>query len=156
MFINACRLLPTLPSLSQFGRGRLSLVAISFYALSLLFGPCRLSEFTLAGPHISLLLPGSDCDNFLKQATMYVNEKGIGLSVHPLYLLNDGHKVILQKPQFQGYCHHNVLHTCTLVSFCLACVVSKCFHVSLSRKFIQLSHNNWIKNTCYISYLFLG
>ena len=33
-----------------FGRGRLSLVAISFYALSLLFGPCRLSEFTLAGP----------------------------------------------------------------------------------------------------------
>ena len=32
------------------GRGRLSLVAISFYALSLLFGPCRLLEFTLAGP----------------------------------------------------------------------------------------------------------
>ena len=31
-------------------RGRLSLVAISFYALSLLFGPCGLSEFTLAGP----------------------------------------------------------------------------------------------------------
>jgi len=28
-------------------------VAISFYALSLLFGPCRLSEFTLAGPHKS-------------------------------------------------------------------------------------------------------
>ena len=36
---------------SQFGRRRLSLVAISFYALSLLFGPCRLSEFTLARPH---------------------------------------------------------------------------------------------------------
>ena len=50
VFINTCRLLPALPSLSQFGRGRLSLVAISFYALSLLFGPCRLSEFTLAGP----------------------------------------------------------------------------------------------------------
>ena len=31
---------------------RMSLVAISFYALSLLFGPCRLSEFTLAGPHL--------------------------------------------------------------------------------------------------------
>ena len=44
VFINACRLLSALPSLSQFGRGRLSLVAISFYALSLLFGPCRLSE----------------------------------------------------------------------------------------------------------------
>jgi len=28
----------------------LSLVVISFYALSLLFGPCCLSEFTLAGP----------------------------------------------------------------------------------------------------------
>ena len=27
-----------------------SLVMISFYVLSLLFGPCRLSEFTLAGP----------------------------------------------------------------------------------------------------------
>ena len=50
VFINACRLLSALPSLSQFGRGRLSLVAISFYALSLLFGPCRLSEFTLVGP----------------------------------------------------------------------------------------------------------
>ena len=54
VFINACRLLSALPSLSQFGRGRLSLVAISFYALSLLFGPCRLSEFTLAGPPWSL------------------------------------------------------------------------------------------------------
>ena len=51
MFITACRLLSALPSLSQFGRGRLSLVVISFYALPLLFGPCRLSEFTLAGPH---------------------------------------------------------------------------------------------------------
>ena len=50
VFINACRLLSALPSLSQFGRGRLSLVAISFYAPSLLFEPCRLSEFTLAGP----------------------------------------------------------------------------------------------------------
>ena len=29
----------------------MSLVTISFYALLLLFGPCRLSEFTLAGPH---------------------------------------------------------------------------------------------------------
>ena len=45
-----CRLLTALPSLWQFGRGRLSLVAISFYTLSLLFGPCRLSEFTLAAP----------------------------------------------------------------------------------------------------------
>ena len=51
VFINACRLLSALPSLSQFGRGRLSLVTISFYPLLLLFGPCRLSEFTLAGPH---------------------------------------------------------------------------------------------------------
>ena len=50
VFINGCRLLSALPSLSQFGRGRLSLVVISFYALSLLFGPCGLSEFTLAGP----------------------------------------------------------------------------------------------------------
>ena len=50
VFINACRLLSALPSLLQFSRGRLSLVAISFYALSLLFGPCRLLQFTLAGP----------------------------------------------------------------------------------------------------------
>ena len=49
-FINACRLLSALPSLSQFGRGRLSLVAISFYALSLLFGPYHILDFTLAGP----------------------------------------------------------------------------------------------------------
>ena len=50
VFINACRLLSASPSLSQVGRGRLSLVAISFYVLSLLFGRFRLSEFTLAGP----------------------------------------------------------------------------------------------------------
>ena len=62
MFINACRLLPALQSLSQFGRGRLSLVAISFYALSLLFGPCRLSEFTLVGALELLIISfaGSD------------------------------------------------------------------------------------------------
>ena len=53
VFINACRLLSALPSLSQFGQGRLSLVAISFYTLLLLFGPCRLSEFTLARPQTS-------------------------------------------------------------------------------------------------------
>ena len=52
VFINACCLLSALPSLSQLGQGRLSLVAISFYALLLLFGPCHLSEFTLAGPLI--------------------------------------------------------------------------------------------------------
>ena len=50
VFINACRLLLALPSLSQFGRGRLSLVMILFYVLSLLFGPWRLLEFMLAGP----------------------------------------------------------------------------------------------------------
>ena len=53
VFINACRLLSGLLSLSQFGRGRLSLVAISFCTLSLLFGPWHLSEFILAGPHIT-------------------------------------------------------------------------------------------------------
>ena len=56
VFINACCLLSALPSLSQFGRGTLSLVMISFYALSLLFGPRCLSEFTLAGPHWLVLL----------------------------------------------------------------------------------------------------
>ena len=56
VFINACRLLLALPSLSQFGWGRLSLVEISFYALSLLFGPCHLSEFTLAGPHVIIYI----------------------------------------------------------------------------------------------------
>ena len=50
VFINACHSLSALPSLSQFVRGRLSIVAISFYVLLLLFGPSRLSEFTLAGP----------------------------------------------------------------------------------------------------------
>ena len=57
VFINACRLLSALPSLSQFDRGRLSLVAISLYALLLLFAPRHLSEFTLAGP--LLLLPAA-------------------------------------------------------------------------------------------------
>ena len=53
VFINVCRLLSALLTLLQFGRGRLSFVTISFYVLSILFGPCRLSEFTLAGSHIS-------------------------------------------------------------------------------------------------------
>ena len=56
VFINACHLLSALPSLLQFGQGRLSLVTISSYALSLLFGPCRLSEFTLAGPLFTVKL----------------------------------------------------------------------------------------------------
>ena len=38
--------------------GRLSLVVISFYPLSLLFGPCSLMEFTLAGPHLYMLRQG--------------------------------------------------------------------------------------------------
>ena len=50
VFINACHSLSALPSLSQFVRGRLSIVEISFYLLLLLFGPSRLSEFTFAGP----------------------------------------------------------------------------------------------------------
>ena len=64
VFINACRLLSALPSLLQFGRGRLSLVAISFYVLSLLFGPCRLSEFTLAGPLSQIALYAVKLDNY--------------------------------------------------------------------------------------------
>ena len=55
VFINACCLLWALPSVSQFGRGRLSLVVISFYTLSRFhIMPCRLSEFTLAGPQLSV------------------------------------------------------------------------------------------------------
>ena len=45
-----CRQFLALMSLSEFCREKLSFVAISFYAMSLLFGSCRLSEFTLAGP----------------------------------------------------------------------------------------------------------
>ena len=41
-----------LTSLSEFCWERMSFVGISFYALSLLFGPCRWSEFTLSGPQI--------------------------------------------------------------------------------------------------------
>ena len=62
VFINACRsycqLCRHCRNLAE-GRERLSLVTISFLALSLLFGPCRLSEFTLAGP-----LLGFDWGNF--------------------------------------------------------------------------------------------
>ena len=46
---NACCLLSASPLMLQFGRGRLSLVMISFYVVPLLFKPCRLLEFTLAG-----------------------------------------------------------------------------------------------------------
>ena len=62
VFINACRLLPALQSLSQFGRERLSLVAILFYALLLLFGSCHLSKLTPVGPLELLMISfaGSD------------------------------------------------------------------------------------------------
>ena len=45
-----CHQFLALMTLSEFCQERLSVVAISFYMLSLLFGSCRLSEFTLAGP----------------------------------------------------------------------------------------------------------
>ena len=45
-----CRQFLALMSLSEFCQEKLSFAAISFYALSLLFGSCRLSEFTLAEP----------------------------------------------------------------------------------------------------------
>ena len=70
----ACRLLSALPSLSQFGRGRLSLVTISFYVLSLLFGPCRLSEFTLAGPPPwPLFWPSKMAIHFLIKKPLIIN-----------------------------------------------------------------------------------
>ena len=59
VFINACCLLSALLLLSQFGQGRLSCVAISFYALSLLFQRCCLSKFTLVGPRWSHTTFGS-------------------------------------------------------------------------------------------------
>ena len=69
VFINACGLSSALPSLSQFGRRRLSLVAISFYTLSLHFGPCRLSEFTLAGP-LGLKVGAALYKNFLPRVPL--------------------------------------------------------------------------------------
>ena len=70
----ACRLLSALPSPSQFGRGRLSLVTISFYVLSLLFGPCRLSEFTLAGPPPwPLFWPSKMAIRFLIKKPLIIN-----------------------------------------------------------------------------------
>ena len=47
MFINACRLFPALPSLSHCRDFILRVVAT-------FVGPCRLSEFTLAGSHTPL------------------------------------------------------------------------------------------------------
>ena len=63
------------------GRGRLSLVAISFYALSLVFGPCRLSEFTLVGPQVSLNSPGEK-----KPTLSYFRE---GAPAHQVHFTGD-------------------------------------------------------------------
>ena len=52
VFINACCLLSDLLSLLQFGRGKLSLVAISFSRCHYFLGHVALSEFTLAGPQM--------------------------------------------------------------------------------------------------------
>ena len=48
--VGVCRSFSVLTSLSEFCWDRMSFVVTSFYVLSLLFGPCRLSEFTLSGP----------------------------------------------------------------------------------------------------------
>ena len=53
--------------------GRLSLITISFCPLSLLFGSCRLSEFTLAGP-LSQYTPKTN-DLGLEQAVLTVFPK---------------------------------------------------------------------------------
>ena len=63
------------------GQGRLSLVAISFYALSLLFGPCRLSEFTLAGPQVSLNSPGEKNQTYLILERVHLHIKYILLGM---------------------------------------------------------------------------
>ena len=67
VFINACCLLSALPSLSQFGQGRLSLVAISFYVLSLLFVgiyPGRASVIALKHPQKRLQVICCEKSNF--------------------------------------------------------------------------------------------
>ena len=48
MLVAYCRLCCHYHNLAEGGNGKC--LAIAFYVLSLLFGPCRLSEFTLAGP----------------------------------------------------------------------------------------------------------
>ena len=67
VFINACHLLSALPSLSQFSRGRLSLVVISFYAL--------------AGPQVSLNSPGEKKPNLC-----YFRE---GVPAHHVHVIGD-------------------------------------------------------------------
>ena len=54
MLVAYCRLCRHCHNLNE--GGCLDLVVISFYTLLLLFGPCHLSEFTLAGPHNGTLL----------------------------------------------------------------------------------------------------
>ena len=54
VFINACCLLSAFPSLSQFGRGRLSLVTISFYAVAT-FWPMLLVGIYPGRPSLSVI-----------------------------------------------------------------------------------------------------
>ena len=63
------------------GREMLSLVAISFYAPSLLFGTCRLLEFTLPGPQVSLNSPGEKKPNL-----SYFRE---GAPAHQVHFIRD-------------------------------------------------------------------
>ena len=54
---------------------------ISFYALLVLFGLCRLSEFTLAGPQVSLNSPGEKKPNL-----SYFRE---GAPAHQVHFIGD-------------------------------------------------------------------
>ena len=84
VFINACRLLSALPSLSQFGQGRLSLVAISFYALSLLFGHVACRNLPWQGQSttgVSSLAFGSKSVDNKKGFLLYcINTSQLGVS----------------------------------------------------------------------------
>ena len=134
MFINACRLLSALPSLSQFGRGRLSLVAISFYGLSLLFGPCRLLEFTPVGP----LLEGKTCTFFLISFKTW--------SIGP----DHGIKAMTYLPSDQHAIDWSDCSTCKVVMsvmwFILSCT---CFPEHGVMKFVTSNFNFFSFHSCF-------
>ena len=65
VIINACRLLSALPSLLRFGRGRLSPVAISFFALSLLLGHVACWNLPWQGLFIAIIMAHLETNYFL-------------------------------------------------------------------------------------------
>ena len=86
VFINARRLLSALPSLSQFGQGRLSLDAVSFYAVASFWAMSLVGVYPGRASTVQEKLNSFDC--MLFPTVLYAN--ATGTVVYKYILISNG------------------------------------------------------------------